>query len=419
MPVLPVYILDDMNAEDWKMDGASRAWLHNSLASLSSDVKNKLLVLKGDGLNVLKEIIRDTGAKQIFWNRCYEPWRIHRDKNIKDYLNKHDIECHSFNGSLLWEPWDIKKNDGTPYRVFTPFYRNGCLNAPPPREPLPTPVNYILYENKLPSNVTDADFLPLKLSWHKDMLGFWDIGESAAQKRLVDFLRDGLKGYKEGRNYPAQDSVSRLSPYLHFGEISPNQVWYAAQKAAVPQCAENDVDAFCAELGWREFSNSLLYYNSRLPEEPLNTRFNEFEWAQPKKEFLERWQKGETGFPLVDAGMRELWATGYMHNRVRMVVASFLVKNLRYHWRHGENWFWDTLVDADLANNAASWQWIAGCGADAAPYFRIFNPVTQGKKFDPDGEYINRWAPDSHGIKPILDVKASRDAALEAFRSMQ
>ncbi len=420
-PVIPVYILDDESSADWKMGRASRAWLSRSLGSLNTSLTERLIVRKGAALDVLHDIIRETQATHVFWNRCYEPWRVSRDKIIKETLGRENVLCQSSNGSLLWEPWDIEKSDGTPYRVFTPFYRRGCLSAPPPRVPLPTPANIrdTLYNATIRSDNIAPFLEPKKLTWHQGMLAHWQIGEVAAQKRLGAFLNDGLRGYKEGRNYPAKNNVSRLSPHLHFGEISPHQVWHVAQSIAVDEKLETDVDCLCSELGWREFSHSLLYFNPTLPETPLNRRFESFDWAGINHDLLERWQRGQTGYPLVDAGMRELWATGYMHNRVRMVVGSFLVKNLRYHWRHGEDWFWDTLVDADLANNAASWQWIAGCGADAAPYFRIFNPVTQGEKFDPAGAYIAKWAPDSPEIKPILDHKTSRNAALEAFKSMQ
>ena len=420
-PVIPLYILDDESAGDWKMGGASRAWLGHSLTSLGHSLDSRLIVRRGRALDVLRDIARTTQASHVFWNRCYEPWRIARDKTIKEELGHENILCQSSNGSLLWEPWDIQKSDGTPYRVFTPFYRRGCLSAPPPRTPLPVPASYRtqIYSGTIRIDSIAPHLEPKTLHWHRDMMAHWQVGEDAAQKRLAAFLEDGLRGYKDGRNYPARNNVSRLSPHLHFGEISPNQVWAAVQEMAVPEKVESDADCLCSELGWREFSHSLLYYNPHLPEEPLNSKFRNFPWADANAEWLERWHTGQTGYALVDAGLRELWATGYMHNRVRMVVGSFLVKNLRYHWRYGEDWFWDTLVDADLANNAASWQWVGGCGADAAPYFRIFNPVTQGEKFDPNGEYIARWAPDSHKIKPMLDHKASRDAALEAFKAMK
>ena len=280
-----------------------------------------------------------------------------------------------------------------------------------------------------------------KIRWDKKLQPHWKIGEAGAKERLEDFFQEGLPSYKEGRNLPAKPFVSRLSPHLHFGEISPNQVWYAATF----QGKTKDIDHFCSELGWREFSHSLLYYNPTLPVDNLQKKFDNFPWSNDLTR-LSAWQKGRTGVPMVDAGMRELWQTGFMHNRVRMITGSFLVKNLLLHWHHGERWFWDTLVDADLANNSASWQWIAGCGADAAPYFRIFNPVTQGQKFDPDGDYVRRYIPEIAALpnkflfspwdapedllvdlnitlgetypKPVVDLKTSRNKALEAFKSV-
>ncbi len=415
-PVIPIYILDDTSAGVWKMGGASRVWLHHSLHSLNKSLNGHLRVFAGDAESILKSIIKETGAYSVYWNRCYEPWRIARDKHIKENLG---VPCNSENGSLLWEPWDIKKGDGTPYRVFTPFFRRGCLSAPSPRVPMPVPSLKNINSPQISSSLSidSLNLLPQKPRWDIPMVDYWNIGEDGAQKRLYDFLNKGLKGYKDGRNFPSEPYTSRLSPHLHFGEISSNQAWYASIDAGLSHKAESDMDCFHSELAWREFAHSLLYYNPNLPTTPLNQKFESFDWAGVDNELLEKWQKGETGFPIVDAGMRELWATGYMHNRVRMIVASFLVKDLRYHWRTGEDWFWDTLCDADLANNAASWQWVAGCGADAAPYFRIFNPTTQGEKFDPLNLYINQWAPNSRKIKSILDHAKARNAALEALKS--
>lgn len=413
-PVLPIYILDDTNAGDWKMGGASRVWLHHSLAALNARLNGQLRLFKGNPETLLPALIAATSAGKIFWNRCYEPWRIARDTRLKDTLS---IPCHSENGSVLWEPWTIRKKDGTPYRVFTPFYRNGCLSAPPPRTPLPEPAHIPLYNADCPSALPleRLALLPTSPRWDTGMMSYWQVGEIAAQKRLDHFLDQGLKGYKDGRNFPEKPHTSRLSPHLHFGEISPHQVWAASSYAGIHHKAESDLDCFHSELGWREFAHALLYDIPSLPEKPLNPKFESFDWAGVDPDLLHRWQTGRTGYPIVDAGLRELWATGYMHNRVRMIVASFLVKDLRYHWRHGEDWFWDTLVDANLANNAASWQWVAGCGADAAPYFRIFNPTTQGEKFDPNGTYIRQWAPDSARIRPIVDHAKARTAALEAL----
>ncbi len=417
-PIIPIYILDDKNAGSWKMGAASRAWLYHSLTALNKSLNNRLQIFSGDAAEILPALVKETSATKIFWNRFYEPWRIARDKKIKETL---DIPCHSENGSLLWEPWDIQKSDGTPYRVFTPFFRKGCLSAPAPRTPLPAPAKIDfapLPSSRSARSIDQLGLLPQSPRWDIKMMAHWTVGESAARQRMMSFLDTGLKGYKEGRNIPSLPHTSKLSPHLHFGEISPNQVWYESEYAGLHHKAETDMDCFHSELGWREFSHSLLYFNPTLPEDPLNKRYTNFEWASVDDDLLDKWQTGKTGYPIVDAGMRELYATGYMHNRVRMIVASFLVKDFRYHWRHGEDWFWDTLVDASLANNAASWQWVAGCGADAAPYFRIFNPTTQGEKFDPLGIYIQHYAPDSYKIKPVIDHSIARNDALAAFKKL-
>ncbi len=439
--VLPVYILDDENAGEHAMGGASRWWLHHSLNSLSSALGDNLAVYQGDPLPILQQLITEHDISAVFWNRCYEPWRIDRDRTIKETLEQSGIEVETSNGSLLWEPWETVKADGDPYRVFSPFFRKGCVKAHPPREPLPKPESLSLIKVTEHQGVDALSLLPT-IPWHEQFEPHWQISESAAHQRLQEFLAQGIHDYKEGRNFPAKKNVSRLSPSLHFGEVSPNQVWYAAKSMH----SGNDLEHFLSELGWREFSNNLLYFFPHLPEKNLQAKFDAFPWRDDA-EALERWQRGMTGYPIVDAGMRELWQTGYMHNRVRMIVGSFLVKNLLLHWRHGERWFWDTLVDADLANNSASWQWVAGSGADAAPYFRIFNPITQGQKFDPDGTYTRHYIPELKDVpdkylfnpwdappailekagvelgstypEPIVDVKASRESALAAFQSLK
>ena len=440
-PVIPVYILDDDNAGEWKMGGASRVWLHHSLTALNKSLQGHLQVFKGPADKILTDLVQSTGAKAVYWNRCYEPWRIARDKHIKKSLEDKKIDAKSFNGSLLWEPWDVLKDDGTPYKVFTPFYRRGCLTRAEPRTPLPAPAK-INYAARVEGDIDSLGLLPIKPRWDQSMTP-WNIGETAAQKRLNDFLENGLQDYKEGRNIPSGENVSRLSPHLHFGEISPNQAWHAAKIRGQAEGWEKDTDHFLSELGWREFSHALLYHFPTLPRKNFQARFDAFPWADDDGDKLERWKRGQTGYPIVDAGMRELWQTGYMHNRVRMIVGSFLVKNLLLHWHHGEDWFWDTLYDADLANNSASWQWIAGSGADAAPYFRIFNPVGQGEKFDPNGTYVRRFVPEladmpddylhhpwdappltlrQAGVElgktyphPVVDHSAARGIALKAF----
>ena len=444
-PVLPLYILDHENADDWKMGAASRWWLHHSLSRLNQSLQGRMLFSRGDAKKVLPALVKETGADSVFWNRCYEPWRIARDTAIKDDLQRNSIAVRSFNGSVLFEPPNTNKPDGTPYRVFTPFYRKGCLeNGIPPRRPLAAPDKIALFDSANGKSLEDLDLVP-DIPWYEGMAKEWTPGEDGAAERLSEFLSDGLEHYDEGRNRPDKRYVSRLSPHLHFGELSPNQAWFAVQDRFSKKALTPDADRFLSELGWREFSYNLLYNQPTLPTDNLQQKFDRFPWRDDEVA-LGRWQRGQTGYPIVDAGMRELWQTGYMHNRVRMIVGSFLVKNLMLHWLHGARWFWDTLVDADLANNSASWQWIAGCGADAAPFFRIFNPVTQGKKFDPQGDYVRRFIPEISAIpdkyvhnpweasaeilseagvrlghdypEPIVELKTSRERALGAFKSL-
>jgi len=444
--IVPLYILDDDNADDWAMGGASRWWLHHSLQSLNKSLGGNLVIRNGDAAQIIPKLIKDIKVDAIFWNRCYEPWRIKRDKSIKESL---EIETQSFNASLLWEPWEPMKPDGTPYKVFTPFYRKGCLGHSQPAETQSAPkdISYAAFDAR--GDIDDLKLLP-DISWDAGFKDYWQPGEDGARACLKSFLGNGLSGYKENRNRPDDEhSTSRLSPHLHFGEISPRQCWHDARAVqAAGDAPENDVDHFCSELGWREFSYTQLYHQPHITWENLQEKFNIFPWnAQRDSKDLKAWQKGQTGIPIVDAAMRQLWQTGWMHNRCRMIVGSLLVKNLMIHWHRGEEWFWDCLIDADLANNAASWQWIAGCGADAAPYFRIFNPVTQGEKFDPDGDYVREFVPELKDMPakyihspwdapndvlqkagvtlgdtypaPIVDLKKSRQRALDAFTSLK
>jgi len=440
--VYPIYILDDVNARDYEMGAASKIWLHNSLNNLNKNLGEKLSIFRGDPIDILLKIVKSNHVKHVFWNRCYEPWRIKRDKKIKKTLEESNVKTHSSNGSLLWEPWEVLKADGTPYKVFTPFYRRGCLGSQPPRRPLSSPSLKNISKNRISkSSISELKLLPTA-KWYKKIESEWKSGEDIAHKKLNEFLKNGIGNYKEGRNFPSKKHVSELSPYLHHGEISPNYIWYKARENNKSGKMDHNLDHFLSELGWREFSYSLLYHFPFLPKDNLQKKFDKFPWDKNSK-FLKMWRKGLTGYPIVDAGMRELWQTGYMHNRLRMIVGSFLVKNLLLHWHHGERWFWDCLVDADLASNSAGWQWIAGTGADAAPYFRIFNPVTQGQKFDTDGEYTKKYIPelknmpnkylfnpweapkevlDTANVKlgenyplPIIEIGPSRKKALEAF----
>ena len=386
--IVAVYILDEVNC-DRKMGSASKTWLHHSLLSLNEKLNNQLLFFKGNPEEVFNNLVDNYNVKQISWCRCYEPWIIKRDLNLKKNL-KNKVQINSFNSSLLWEPWEVLKNDGSPYKIFTPFYKRGCLNSKPPRKPKSQEINFFNH------NIKSQSIFNLELTsskfWEKKIIKYWNIGESFALKLMNEFFSVGIQDYSEGRNFPIRKNVSRLSPYLHWGQISPHTLWYEVSNIE-QEVGEKNVEIFKSELGWREFFYNLLYHFPQIQKCNLQTKFDKFPWEN-NNSFLDAWKKGQTGFPIVDAGMRELWETGYMHNRVRMITGSFLVKNLLIHWNQGEEWFWDCLFDADYASNSASWQWVAGTGTDSAPYFRIFNPVTQGKKFDPTGEYIRKFIPE-------------------------
>jgi deoxyribodipyrimidine photo-lyase len=443
--IIPIYILDNVNT-DKPLGGASKWWLHHTLKSLNDALDNRLQVFEGDPLQLIPELMDSYDIECAVWNRCYQPWQIKRDKQLKKKLTDSAREVKSFNGSLLWEPWDVLKKDRTPYKVYTPYYRNGCLNKPAPRHPVDRPknINFIKAEVSNRLSIDELNLLP-NIPWDSTITQQWNPGEEGAADNLQQFLSAPIKNYKEQRNIPNIKGTSRLSPYLRFGEISPHQIWYAALQASNNQI-NDDLNCYLSELGWREFSYYLLYHFPTLPKENFNNKFDHFNWRQDAKH-VRAWELGKTGYPIIDAGMRELWQTGYMHNRVRMIVGSFLVKNLRVHWSKGEAWFWECLLDADLASNSASWQWVAGTGADAAPYFRIFNPVTQGKKFDSDGSYVRRYCPeltklpskyihtpwlapkdileyagvmlDKNYPIPIVDLKATRESALTAFSNLR
>jgi deoxyribodipyrimidine photo-lyase len=396
-PVIPLFVWAPEAEGAWPAGAASRWWLHQSLTRLSEDLRDKgnaLIIRRGSPGTVLVDVARATGATSIYWTRRYEPAVVACDLALERDLQAAGLEVGIFGGALLHEPEGIRNKSGKPFQVFTPFWR-ACLMRPDPEESLVSP-KHVTGMPGLTSLPLGTLELEPKIPWAGGLAATWHPGRTGAVRQLERFLKEGYEEYSERRNYPGEFGTSGLSPHLHFGEISPREVWNAVRRMAGRRpklAAAWRSSQFLVELGWREFAHHLLVHFPTTPEEPLRSEFNRFPWRS-NADWRRAWQRGRTGYPLVDAGMRELWATGWMHNRVRMVVASFLVKNLLISWQEGARWFWDTLVDADLANNTLGWQWSAGCGADAAPYFRIFNPVTQSQKFDSHGVYIRRWVPE-------------------------
>ncbi|HND66982.1 MAG TPA: deoxyribodipyrimidine photo-lyase [Candidatus Obscuribacter sp.] len=455
-----VYIWAPEEESPWEPGGASRVFLHESLSDLERQIAaagGRLHFFKAgrgqtfsSSLSALQAIAENCGARSIYWNRRYEPEVIRRDSEIKAALKASGLTVETFNGALLKEPWQVKTKEGKPFQVFTPFWR-ACLNELDLEPPLPVPADLHRAGNlgqALPDTVSVPDLALLpSISWHKSIVASYAAGEREAHQALEHFLKNALANYSIDRDKPHRQGVSRLSTYLHFGQISPRTVWHRtkAYSARSKNCQEAAA-AFLRELGWREFSHHLLFHFPETTQTPLRKDFLHFPW-QKDEALLKAWQKGLTGYPIVDAGMRELWQTGIMHNRVRMITASFLVKHLLQPWQEGAQWFWDTLIDADLAQNTLGWQWTAGCGADAAPYFRIFNPMLQGEKFDPDGLYIKRYVPElaalgskyihapwtappevlrKAGITlgttypgPIVDHSEARQRALAAFQTLK
>ncbi len=394
-PIIALYILDECPGVR-PLGGAARWWLGRSLQALGDDLKargSRLMLRRGDALQVLSRLIRETGADTVHWNRLYDGGAVARDKRIKARLADGGVTCESFNAALLNEPWTVKTGAGGSFKVFTPYWRAArAMIDNPGTTPAP---RRLASPDAWPATkrLSAWRLQPTKPDWSTGFAD-WRPGEAGAMARLRGFLETGIGDYAEARDIPGKHGTSRLSPHLHFGEIGPRQIWAAAQSAVARGVAsENQVESFLREVGWREFNHHLIFHRPQIERENFNERFDAFPWRDDHS-LLGDWQKGQTGYPMVDAGLRELWTTGWMHNRVRMVVASFLVKHLLIDWRQGEAWFWDTLVDADLANNVCNWQWVAGSGADAAPYFRIFNPTLQGERFDPDGAYVRRWVPE-------------------------
>jgi deoxyribodipyrimidine photo-lyase len=449
-PVIPVYILDDILPGTWTFGGASRWWLSQSLASLSDSLiarGSTLILRRGDPRKILGALIADTGATSIVATRGYEPWAGQLEADVKAIAEKSGASFRRFGGALLFEPEQLRTKAGDPFKVYTPMWRC-ALAGEAPKLPTAAPDKVPAPKTWPKSDKLSAWALPpTKPDWAGGIKAEWTPGEVGARKRLDQFLTTSLATYDEERNRPDRPGTSKLSPHLRFGEISPNICWYAARAhGSTLKGGEKGLETFLKELVWREFAYHLLAHWPTLPETSFKADFAKFPWLE-NESGLKAWQKGLTGYPIVDAGMRQLWHTGWMHNRVRMITGSFLVKDLMLPWQAGEAWFWDTLVDADLASNAASWQWVAGSGADAAPYFRVFNPVRQGETYDPDGAYVRQWIPEiarlptklihapwtapaeilaACGVtlgktypRPVVDHAMARDRALAAFKTLR
>ena len=445
-PVIPVLIWSPEEEGPWKPGGASRWWLHQSIGQLQSSLRalgSRLIIRRGPTLQTLPKLVEEIGATAVYWNRRYEPALIERDRSVKAALRQSGQSAESFNSTLLLEPWELSTQTGQPYQVFTPFWKasraklDGVSALSTPTK-IPVPKHW-------PTSMSLRDLeLEPSINWFSGLQSNWTPGELGAQNELKRFIESGVTQYSQGRDRPDKIGTSRLSPHLHFGEIGPRQVWAAVH--ACESSGSESAQCYQRELGWREFAYHLLFHFPHTPEQSLRENFARFPWKK-NADHLRAWQRGQTGYPIVDAGMRELRHTGWMHNRVRMIAASFLVKDLLISWRDGAAWFWDNLVDADLASNTLGWQWSAGCGADAAPYFRIFNPMMQGEKFDPEGEYVRRWIPELAKLStdwihkpwetparflaqadialgknyplPIVDHREARTRALAAFQFLK
>jgi deoxyribodipyrimidine photo-lyase len=401
-PVVPVFVFAPHEEGAFGCGGAARWWLHQSLERLDEQLRARgarLVLRRAEATGTaLAQLLRETGARRVFWNRRYEPLSIMRDREIKATLIAQGCRAESYNSALLHEPWTVATKSAGPFQVFTPFWRH-CLSLEDPPPPLAAPER-LKGPEAWPASEPLADLALLpRIDWTRGIAACWSPGSAAALEALAQFLGEVFEGYADSREIPGVRGTSRLSPHLHWGEIGPRQIWHETRRRALERGQHSTWrdSRFLTELGWREFAHHLLYHFPKTPQEPLRANFTRFPWVSDAQG-LRAWQKGATGYPIVDAGMRELWRTGWMHNRVRMIVGSFLVKDLLIPWIEGARWFWDTLVDADLANNTLGWQWVAGCGADAAPFFRIFNPVSQATKFDHDGTYVRRWVPELAGL---------------------
>ena len=444
-PMTVVYVLDEESDGVRPLGGAARWWLHHSLAALAGDLEargSRLVLRQGAAGQVIPELATETKAGHLFWNRRYGRPERDIDAGLKDWAGENGLQAASFQANLLFEPWTIRTGAGGPYKVYSPFWR-ACLASQEIRDPLDVP-------DRLPGPAASGrglprsdepgswNLLPSSPDWSGGLAETWEPVEKGALQRLEDFLDGPIEEYGTGRNIPGAEGTSRLSPHLRFGEVSPFRVWREIRRRH-PRKVPADVGIFRSELGWREFNWHLLYHNPDLATRNFRPAFDNFGWASPSRQEIAAWQQGNTGYPLVDAGMRQLWQTGWMHNRVRMAAASFLVKNLLTDWRIGEEWFWDTLVDADAANNPANWQWVAGAGADASPYYRIFNPVAQSRKFDADGSYLRAFIPELRALtgkaihepwtaasdesqaypQRLVDLAESRERALDAYQRLK
>ncbi len=441
--IVPIYILD-LNQ---RIGSVSKWWLENSLDSLSDSItkqKGKLNIFIGNPEKIISSIIKEKEIESFSWNRLYDPYSIKRDTKIKSLITSSKIDCDTHNGFLLNEPWNIKNKSGTFFKVFTPYWRY-CdeITKNSNFENSKNNFNFTSLKFAKEKNISDFKLNKNNEQWTNKIKKNWTPGEQIAKKQLKIYINDKANNYSLGRDRPDKNFTSKLSPYLHFGEISPFQVYNDVKNNK--NINLDNKKKFLSEIGWRDFSYNLLYHYPDMTNKPIQSKFNKFPWIKNNKH-LSLWHKGQTGVPIVDAGMRQLYKIGWMHNRVRMIVGSFLTKNLLLHWKHGEEWFFDTLVDADVGSNTAGWQWISGCGADASPYFRIFNPILQGQKFDPEGEYVRKYVPElkhvpkkhihnpwemslSHQEEykcklgknyplPIVDLKDSRNRALAAFKTI-
>ncbi|HSR67104.1 MAG TPA: deoxyribodipyrimidine photo-lyase [Acidobacteriota bacterium] len=451
--VLPVYLWTPDEEKPWAPGGASRWWLHKSLDRLRESLRDKgsrLIIRQGsESRSLLRQLLQESRADGVYWNRLYHPAAVERDKGLEQALKDEGKEVRSFKAGLLFEPWEVETAQGHPYKVFTPFSKQLLERLPPEEPPLAPPGNLKPPAQWPDSSPLEELGLEPRFDWAGGLERRWTPGEEGAAAQLARFRGEALDRYHQLRNRPDMTAVSRLSPHLHHGEISARQVWHAvleAQQADDSRSLSKGAFGFLRQILWREFAHHLLFHFPHTDRKPLRPQYEHFPWVEDAKA-LRAWQRGRTGYPIVDAGMRELWGSGWMHNRVRMIVASFLIKDLLIHWLEGARWFWDTLVDADLANNTLGWQWTAGCGADAAPYFRIFNPVSQGQRHDPQGDYVSRWVPELSRLprkwihcpweapeealkeagvvlgetypRPMVDHQEARRRALDALQEMK